>query len=222
MIALVQRMLRPLATRIANIVARAVVTLVDDDLKMQVLQLGVLSGETRGDVERVQNYGFTSVPLEGAEAVVLFVSGRRDHGLAVAVDDRRHRLTGLEPGEVAIYTDEGDRVVIERGGTVRVTASTKVVVDTPLVELAGNADAALLGTTYRAAESTMNSTMSTQLSAAGVALSAAGADPVLVGLAPVAATALVTAGTALSAAAGAPTTFESSAATYLSTKVKLS
>lgn len=142
--AIIQRALRPLATRIANLVARAVVSLVDDDERMQVLQLGVLSGETRGDVERVQNYGFTSVPLEGSEAVVLFVGGRRDHGLAVAVDDRRHRLTGLEPGEVAIYTDEGDRVVIERGGTVRVTASTKVVVDAPLVELAGNADAVAL------------------------------------------------------------------------------
>lgn len=142
--AIIQRALRPLATRIANLVARAVVSLVDDDERMQVLQLGVLAGETRGDVERVQNYGFTSVPLEGAEAVVLFVGGRRDHGLAVAVDDRRHRLTGLEPGEVAIYTDEGDRVVIERGGTVRVTASTKVVVDAPLVELAGNTDAVAL------------------------------------------------------------------------------
>lgn len=166
MIALVQRMLRPLATRIANIVARAVVTLVDDSLKMQVLQLGVLAGETRGDVERVQNYGFTSVPLEGAEAVVLFVGGRRDHGLAVAVDDRRHRLTGLEPGEVAVYTDEGDRVVIERGGTVRVTASTKVVVDAPLVELAGNADAVALA-----------SKVSTELTALKSAISAAPVVP---------------------------------------------
>lgn len=131
-------------TRLANIVSRVVLRRVDDSKKMQLVQLTALEGETRADVERVQNYGFTSVPQEGAEAVTLFPGGFREQGLVIAADDRRYRLTGLQAGEVAIYTDQGDKVVIERGGTIRVTAATKVVVVAPLVELAGNTDAVAL------------------------------------------------------------------------------
>lgn len=212
----------PLLTRIANVVARVVLRRVDDSKKMQVVQLTALEGETRGDIERVQNYGFTSVPLAGAEAVTLFPGGSREHGVVIAADDRRYRLTGLQAGEVAIYTDQGDKVVIERGGTIRVVAATKVVVSAPLVELAGTTEAALKGTTYRAAEATKHGTESAALTGAGAALSAAGADPVLAVLAPAAAASLATAGAALTTTGTALTTFEASAATFLSTKVKLS
>jgi len=134
----------PLLNRLANLVSRVVLNRTDDSKKMQAVQLTALDGETRERVERVQNYGFTSVPLDGAEGVAVFVGGYRDHGLVIAMDDRRYRLTGLESGEVALYTDQGDKVVLERGGTIRVVASTKVVVAAPLVELAGNADAVAL------------------------------------------------------------------------------
>lgn len=212
----------PILNRLANLLARVVLSRIDDSKKMQLVQLTALDGETRENVERVQNYGFTSVPKPGAEGVAVFVGGYRDHGLVVAMDDRRYRPTGLQAGEVAVYTDQGDKVVIERGGTIRVTASTKVVVAAPLVELAGNTEAAVKGTTYRAAESTKHSTEAAQLSAAGAALSAAGADPVLALAAPAAAASIATAGVALTAAGAALTTFEGSSATFLSTKVKLS
>lgn len=127
MLASLQKVLRPLQVRVANMVARAVVNLVDDSTTLQALQLGVLTEETREGVERVQNYGFTSVPLAGAEAVVLFVGGRREHGLAVAVDDRRHRLTGLAAGEVAVYSESGASVVLKANGDVEVTPASGVV-----------------------------------------------------------------------------------------------
>lgn len=136
----VRRILKDLDKRVSNFAARCVIKLVDDAAKLQRLQVTVLADEVRDGVERVQQYGFTSAPKVGAEAVVLFVGGRRDHGLVIAVDDRRYRLTGLKEGEVAIYTDEGDHVVIKRGGTIEVKAATKLVVDSPLVELAGNGD----------------------------------------------------------------------------------
>jgi phage baseplate assembly protein V len=124
MIDAINKMIAPLRLRVANMVARAVVQLVDDSVKVQLLQLGVLSEETREGVERVQNYGFTSVPLPGAEAVVVFVGGQRDHGLAVAVDDRRYRLKSLQAGEVAMYHKDGARVVLKADGSIEITAKS--------------------------------------------------------------------------------------------------
>ena len=123
MIQAINKMLAPLRTRIANMIARAVVSRVDDSKKIQIVQLS-MGDEVHDDIERVQNYGFTSVPQEGAEAAVIFVRRGRDHGLDVAVDDRRNRVKGLQAGEVAVYSDEGDKIVMKRGGTIEITAAT--------------------------------------------------------------------------------------------------
>lgn len=135
---------RPLRQRVANMVARALVTRVDDSTSVQSLQLALLEGETRDEVEHVQPYGFTSVPLKDAEAAVVFVGGKRDHGLVIAVGDRRYRLKGLPAGEVALYTDQGDKLHFKRNGTLEVVASTKVAVTSPNVEFSG--DVAVSGT----------------------------------------------------------------------------
>ena len=87
---------RRLATRIANLVGRAVVKRVDDSTGVQELQLEFLPGELRSEIERFGQFGLTSRPPEGAEAVVVFVGGRREHGLAIACEDRRYRIQNLE------------------------------------------------------------------------------------------------------------------------------
>lgn len=110
--------LRPLATRVANAVARAVVQLVDDGKKLQVLQVGVRAEEDVDDAEHHQPYGFSSVPLEGAEAVVVFPNGDRAHALVVAVSDRRYRPTGGQPGEVTLYNNANARVILKADGTI--------------------------------------------------------------------------------------------------------
>jgi phage baseplate assembly protein V len=123
MIEALQRLLRPLHARLANLVSRAVVSRVDDSTKLQGLQVKVGVDEVRDGLERFQQYGLTSVPDAGAEAVVLFVGGRRDVGYVVAVDDRRYRVTGLTPGEVALYSKTGASVVLKADGSVEVSAA---------------------------------------------------------------------------------------------------
>lgn len=131
----INRLLDPLRKRLANLVARAIVRLVADDKNLQELQLEVLKGELRDRCERFQEYGFTSVPLPGAEAVAVFVGGNRDHPIVLAVDDRRYRMKNLIGGEVAIYTDEGDYVHFKRGREIHVVAGNKVTVDTKVAEV---------------------------------------------------------------------------------------
>lgn len=153
MINQLNRLLAPLRRRVDNMVARAVVRLVNDNATMQALQLEVLKGETRDGVERFQEYGFTSHPHPGAEAAVVFAAGDRSHGLIVAVDDRRYRMKNLQQGEVAVYTDEGDYIKLARGRVIEIVAgdkldvtapevvvkaSTSVTLDTPTVHCTGD------------------------------------------------------------------------------------
>ena len=121
----VNALFESLVQRIRMVAARGVVGRVDDGKKMQALQLALLADEAQDGVERFQQYGFTGVPLAGAEALVVFLGGNRDHGIVLAVDDRRYRIKGLEDGEVALYTheDQGDdkhRVILRKDRKVEV------------------------------------------------------------------------------------------------------
>lgn len=121
--------------RIRGMIARAVVNLVDDGRKMQTCQIDLLADETQDEVERVQNYGFTSVPFPDAEAVMLAVGGTRSHAVVIAVDDRRYRLTGLPSGEVAMYDDRGQVVHLKRDGIeIRSPDEVRVIAPTVIVE----------------------------------------------------------------------------------------
>lgn len=140
----VDRLLRPLRRGLAQLVTRAVVTLVNDAAKMQTLQLSLLADETLDGAEHWQQYGFTAVPHAGAEALVVSVGGHRAHSVVIACGDRRYRITGMEAGEVAIYTDEEDKIHLKRGRvidiethTLNIKAATAVNFDTPLITSTG-------------------------------------------------------------------------------------
>lgn len=148
----VNKMLAPIRNRIENMVARGVVRLINDSAKMQELQVSILQGESRDYVERFQNYGFTSHPPKGSEALLVFPGGNRAHPVAIAVDDRASRKKEMAEGEAALYTKFGDYIHIKADGTIEVvassavtveapevtvTASTKVTLDTPACEITG-------------------------------------------------------------------------------------
>lgn len=147
-----RRLLAPIWRRLRLQVSRGVIRRSDDERKLQELQLDLLAGET-AEMERFQQYGFSSRPLEGAEALAAAVGGSRSHLVAFAVDDRRHRPRDLQPGESIMYTDEGDFIRMRRGRVIEVVAgskldvtapeveikaSTKVTLDTPMTEISGD------------------------------------------------------------------------------------
>lgn len=128
---------RSQADRMANIIGLAQVRLVDDGDGGQRLQLELLADEVLEEIDRHQDYGFASHPQPGATAVTVALGGTRSRSMAIAVADRRYRLT-LAAGEVAVHDDQGqkvhltrDGIVIETTGTVAVTAGEAMTFTAP-------------------------------------------------------------------------------------------
>lgn len=146
--------LDPLRRRLSMMASRAVVNLIKDTDSRQTLQVEILEGELRDGVERAQNYGFTSHPLAGCDAVIVCGGGSREQAIAVVVDDRRYRIQ-LQAGEVAMYDDLGncvkflrDMVKVEAVQHLEATAPTTKIVSEVTIEgsLTVNGDVTTTGT----------------------------------------------------------------------------
>lgn len=133
----VAKLTKPARDRIALSIGRCILRLIDDAVPIQAVQIDLLSGETRDRVERIQEYGFTSVPFTGCRGIAVFVGGDRSHGVVIGTDDNRYRKKGLQSGEVSIYTDEGDYILLKRGRILEITAGTGIVINAPTVTVTG-------------------------------------------------------------------------------------
>lgn len=137
-----QRMLGPVWRRMRLMISRGVLQMADDGQRMQSVQVTLL-GESPAWAERFQNYGFTSVPNGGAEALVVSVGGARAHLAVIAIDDRRYRMSSMKNGEVAIHDDQGQCVHLTRDGIVVNGAGKPLAfVNCPKVTMDGDLDVA--------------------------------------------------------------------------------
>tara|TARA_R110002074_G_scaffold253081_2_gene425061 strand:- start:8623 stop:9120 length:498 start_codon:yes stop_codon:yes gene_type:complete len=123
--------------RLMMMLARGTVTAVNDTRLMQTLSLDLTADEFKDDVERFQDYGFTTNPPPGLEALVAFVGGNRSHGIVLAVGDRQFRLKGLASGEVAIYDDQAQVIYLRRDG-ILLDSPFKATIRAPEILLDGN------------------------------------------------------------------------------------
>ena len=140
-------MFNQLKRKIQLIVSRAVVNIVTDSLKQQNMQINLLDGETADDVERFQNYGHTSVPPAGSEAIVLSVGGKRQHLVAVVVDSKSSRLKDLKSGDSALYHLDGHYLLLTEEQLVNLVCKNlhakvdeKILFETLQTQFTGNVD----------------------------------------------------------------------------------
>lgn len=139
---IIRQMIEPVRQRVMMTIARGVIESINDATGIQLAKVNLLAGENRDKVERFQQYGLTSVPKANSEAVVLFAGGNRETGLIISIDDRNFRLKGLEEGEVALYTDEGDKIHFQR--------NKKIVIESDNVEIGrGTLEKIVNGETFR-------------------------------------------------------------------------
>jgi phage baseplate assembly protein V len=158
-------------------VIRGVIKAAKDTGAIQELQLALLDGEVRENVEHVQCYGLTSTPPAGTEAVALAVGGNRDHLLVVATGGP-DRPTGLLPGEVALYGPGGILAKLTADGKLLLGGDDA---DDPVVRKSDlqAAVAAFNGHTHAAGTLTSPSGSVTGTTAAGPSHTATGSAKVL-------------------------------------------
>ncbi len=161
-----------IVSRALGMVARFVVTLVDDAPKMQMLQGIPGDGLPEDDLEHFQPYGFTAKTKladtngEGPEAILLAPGGDRSQGIVICVADRRYRLKPLVDGEVALYDDLDQRIHLTRTG---------IVIDAPSIKLGISATLGVARSTDPVAVSA--GSLFTNLNSAGVDVAFVAAFP---------------------------------------------
>ncbi len=130
-----------MTSRALNMLAKAVTRKIIDTLGRQTAQVEVTKGELIDDMERMQDYGFTSnPPASGTDAIVAFLGGSREQGVIIRMENRSFRLKGLESGEVAIFDDLGNVFKLGRE-SVDLVAVIKTTVSAPIIEATASTSA---------------------------------------------------------------------------------
>jgi len=116
---------RPLMRRISGMILRSIVLDVTDAAnKLQLLKVQTgAEGEALSNVERVQNFGMSSNPPAGAQAVILCRGGQGGAPLALAVDLASSRPPAAQ-GEVIVYNAHGIQIKLLANGVTEIGNGT--------------------------------------------------------------------------------------------------
>ncbi|WP_440498959.1 phage baseplate assembly protein domain-containing protein, partial [Serratia sarumanii] len=110
--------------------------------------------EVKGDTPRMAEFGFSSGLPVGTDVVLAYLGGDRSSAVIVASNNQQYRISGLKSGETLIYNQwgvfvkltengieveaKGKPVTVANATTVTVTATEKIRLETPLLEVTGD------------------------------------------------------------------------------------
>lgn len=110
-----------------------------DDGETQRASIEVADGVWRDDVDIMQPFGFAShVPEDGALGLAIAIGGDQGKIVVLPVGNPSKRMGGLNPGEVGVYNDQGDKTVLTSGGNMEIKAGAAVTVVAPTVIVDGD------------------------------------------------------------------------------------
>lgn len=113
------------------------------------------------DVSLWQHFGFSSRPSTDTEVLAVGLMGRSEEAISVAEDSHDHRPGDLDAGESVLYAQTASgggqaQVRCKPDGTVALMPGTG-----KFVEVGGNTDAQVLGTSLQSAISALGAPLST-------------------------------------------------------------
>lgn len=146
-------MLRQLGRRVAMMIGLGKITGYGDAGGIQKLQYQTPL-EVRGDTPRMAEFGFSSGLPVGTDVVLAYLGGDRSSAVIVASNNQQYRISGLKSGETLIYNQwgmfvkltengieveaKGKPVTVANATTVTVTATEKIRLETPRLEVTGD------------------------------------------------------------------------------------
>lgn len=146
-------MLRQIGRRVAMMIGLGKITGYGDAGGIQKLQYQTPL-EVRGDTPRMAEFGFSSGLPVGTDVVLAYLGGDRSSAVIVASNNQQYRQSGLKSGETLIYNQwgmfvkltengieveaKGKPVTVANATTVTVTATEKIRLETPRLEVTGD------------------------------------------------------------------------------------
>lgn len=112
------RLINELKNKIRLMVGKCIIEAAKNASKGVEANIVLLGSERHSGVRMMQHYGFASVPNGGSEGVALFVGGSRDHGVLVASQGEASKIPTLEPGEVALFSEFGQTILLKKDGSI--------------------------------------------------------------------------------------------------------
>lgn len=112
---------------ITALVGRGRVKYVNDGGVVQEMQVVMNGLETPDNRYRVAEFGLTSNPPVGSDAIALHVSGDRSAGVVIGTNHQPSRPTGLQSGETMLYSQDGKYVYMTASGGIVVEAKGQPV-----------------------------------------------------------------------------------------------
>lgn len=125
MTSLIGRFVEPLRNRLLLLIAKAIVTRVNDSENIQIVQINLGNNEVIDGVERIQNFGFSSNPVNGSPAIVLCLGGERSHPIVIVTDSKENR-PDVSSGDSVMYNSSGTKITLE---------GNKAIIDAANIEL---------------------------------------------------------------------------------------
>lgn len=114
--------------RVQMLFGRARITFVDDSGPVQIMQVKMSDFETPDNRYRLAEFGLSSNPPVGSDALALHVAGDRTGGAIFATNHQPSRPKGLAPGETMLYSQDGKYVYLTASGGIVVEAKGQSVV----------------------------------------------------------------------------------------------
>ena len=124
-----------LVQQLRGLLARAVVSSVDDTQDVQTANLTTHDDVDRTAVTVHQPYGHASLPPDQPLTIVLSIGGDQGHQVALQLASSTYRYGKLSPGESVVYTHEGTRLHLKVGGNADLVAATLLKIMANLVTI---------------------------------------------------------------------------------------